>query len=91
MKLKSFVQRATGNCRHTISGVLEGRIVEVDRMPTAAWVLLEGVDGHYELFRYSADGEFAGDTWHDTLDEAKRQAAFECEIREADWRPEPSD
>ena len=29
------------------------------------------------LLRYSADGDFGGDTWHKDLDAAKQQAAFE--------------
>ena len=29
------------------------------------------------LFRYTATGEFAGDTWHASLDDAKDQAEFE--------------
>jgi hypothetical protein len=29
------------------------------------------------LYRYTASKDFAGDTWHQSLDEAKRSAEFE--------------
>src|SRR5260370_9465827 len=39
-------------------------------------VLLAYEDGPM-LYRYTASKDFAGDTWHQSLDEAKRSAEFE--------------
>jgi hypothetical protein len=41
------------------------------------------------LLRYSAEGEFGGDTWHEDLVAAKRQASFEYG-ESVDWKPVPS-
>jgi hypothetical protein len=46
-------------------------------MPIAEALLIEvEADGVF-LFRLSADGQFAGDTWHESVEEAKEQAKFE--------------
>jgi hypothetical protein len=36
--------------------------------------------------RYAADGEFCGDTWHETLAGAFGQAEYEYGLRESDFR-----
>ncbi len=42
--------------------------------------------GHAMLYRYRDDGAFCGDTWHETLQDAKNQATFEYGILESAWR-----
>jgi hypothetical protein len=50
-------------------------------LPMATVLVLEETieRGHrsYLLIRYAADGTFAGDTWHSTIDEAVEQASYE--------------
>jgi hypothetical protein len=47
-------------------------------LPVADVVLLvAGGDGGAMLFRYTAHGEFGGDTWHRTPAEAQDQAVYE--------------
>lgn len=46
-------------------------------------------DGIY-LIRYDKDGEFCGDTWHQSINEAKEQACFEFNISANDWSPATS-
>ncbi len=41
------------------------------------------------LYRYTAQGEFAGDTWHQTLEDAKAQAAAEYGEALSDWQDIP--
>jgi hypothetical protein len=43
------------------------------------------------LFRYSAYGELAGDTWHPTPDDARAQAAAEYRGALHAWEPVPAD
>jgi hypothetical protein len=43
------------------------------------------------LFRYTAHGELAGDTWHPTLSDAHEQAAHEYGEALAPWVEVPSD
>jgi hypothetical protein len=44
------------------------------------------------LFRYTTAGEFGGDTWHPTVDQARAQAEFEYgEALLVPWLPVPDD
>jgi len=85
MKLKAYVVRVTGKTIHSIGEVIEGKVVPKQKMPDAAYVVTEEMNGSCYLYRYSNTGEFAGDTWHETLEEAKRQARFEYVIGDSDW------
>lgn len=85
MTLKAHVTRVTGATQHSIGGLIEGRLVEKEKLPDAAWVHIEAANGAFFLIRHSATGEFAGDTWHETLEDAKDQARREYEIKEEDW------
>jgi hypothetical protein len=42
------------------------------------------------LYRYTSQGLFAGDTWHETLEDAKHQAHFEFGDFISDWQEIPS-
>jgi hypothetical protein len=41
------------------------------------------------LYEFRADG-FIGDTWHQSFDDAKEQAAFEFDVKESEWRVVPT-
>jgi basic membrane lipoprotein Med (substrate-binding protein (PBP1-ABC) superfamily) len=41
--------------------------------------------------RFAADGAFAGDTWHQTAEEAQEQAKFEFGNAISDWIAIPPD
>ena len=53
-------------------------------------VLFDYEDGPM-LYRYASSGEFAGDTWHQSLDQAKDQAEFEYESALGPWHEIPED
>ncbi len=38
------------------------------------------------MFRYTSSGEFCGDTWHETLEDAIAQAGYEYGLSEQDFR-----
>ena len=90
MNLKAYVVRVTGKTVHSIGEIVEGNVVPKQRMPDAAWVVIEEMNGSCYLYRYSKTGDEVGDTWHETVDEAKGQAEFEYDIRDADWFEERS-
>ena len=91
MKLKADVVRVTGKTIHSIGEVVNGEVVPKHQMPDAAWVEIEVMDdGSCYLYRYDRTGDVVGDTWHETLEEAKGQAQFEYEIGEGGWFEEPS-
>ena len=44
------------------------------------------IDGGFYLFGCDADWKVVTDTWHETVDAAKRQAAFEYDGVDSTWR-----
>ena len=62
-----------------------------DLMPWPSILILEAHDGHAMLYRYAADGNFAGDTWHENVEDAKEQAEYEYARVLNKWKEIPSD
>jgi hypothetical protein len=79
--------RPTGATRHSFGTILEGELVPGPPMaPFAALAIVqyEGEDAYYLLY-LDSDWEEVTDTWHQTVDAAKRQAEFEYEGITAKW------
>lgn len=53
-------------------------------------VIDENQDGIF-LYRYGKGGDFAGDTWHRNVDDAKHQASYEYGERVKDWADVPAE
>jgi hypothetical protein len=53
-------------------------------------ILEETPDGWY-LYRYTASGEFSGDTWHSSLEEAREQAGYEFGESMSAWQLIPEE
>ena len=47
--------------------------------------ILEG-DGEYILEWHSANGDFSNDSWHATIEDAKREAMDQFGIEASEWR-----
>lgn len=61
-------------------------------LPVADVVLVvANDDAGAMLFRYTAHGEFGGDTWHATLAEAQEQAAYEYGDALLSWMEVPGE
>ena len=61
-------------------------------LPVADVILLvPDTDGGAMLFRYTANGQFGGDTWHATIDDAREQAKFEYDEALEPWIDVPDD
>jgi hypothetical protein len=54
-------------------------------------LLIAGPDPTAMLFRYTAHGEFGGDTWHASVDSARDQAAQEYEDALGEWVDVPEE
>lgn len=65
----------TDPTRHLEEGVSE---------PAARAEIFQDESGFF-LFRYTAKEKFAGDTWHETVKDAKAQALAELSILAEDW------
>jgi hypothetical protein len=70
--------RHTGNCHQIVAGVLQGAVAGL------AICQYEGEDSFY-LFGCDEKWQSVTDTWHETLEDAKRQAEFEYEGVSATW------
>ena len=71
--------RHTSNCRQVVAGVPQG--------PAAGLAICkyEGEEGYY-LFGCDATWSSVTDTWHQTVEEAMRQAEFEYEGITGNWQ-----
>ncbi|MBK9715093.1 MAG: hypothetical protein IPO81_27970 [Kouleothrix sp.] len=48
-----------------------------NKFPLPHVIVLEGEEGNVTLNRFTANGVPVGDTWHQTVDDAKHQAEYE--------------
>jgi len=70
-----------------VTGGVETR----NEMPLTSVLLIERSEDGVLLIRYAANGQFAGDTWHSTVEEAKEQALFEFGESLSPWKDIPVD
>jgi hypothetical protein len=74
--------------RHTM--LRPGGTVEL--MPPPQVVLMEvEANGPAQVYRYTLDGTFAGDTWHEDRQRAERTLAFEYGEAVGPWSQVPDD
>ncbi len=74
---------------HKIGTIADGEIKMVSEMSLPNFVEIELDGGDEEpcmMSRYTDAGEFCGDTWHETLKHAFRQAEFEYGLQESDFK-----
>lgn len=74
---------------HTVGTIRDDQVVTVAVMPTPTWVEI-GLEGTPSdpctMVRFDDAGEFCGDTWHEDLQHAFAQAAFEYGLAQEDFR-----
>jgi hypothetical protein len=58
--------------------------------PRPDFLIIEETNGEFFLFRYTRSKEFSGDTWHQSLQEAREQAVNELGASLLSWRELPS-
>jgi hypothetical protein len=85
MILRAKVHTVTGNTRHYLGAVVDGSPVPLVPLADPVWVELTVENGDVYLYRMDAEGDCITDTWHETLDEAMRQATFEFGIQPDQW------
>jgi hypothetical protein len=73
--------------RHTLRIGMDG---PDNLMPPAKALLLEvEADGSAQLYRYTLDGEFGGDTWHMTRRDVEEQIEYEYGLAVGAWSSVP--
>jgi hypothetical protein len=90
VRLVALVGSVVGGRRTTHTS---GYPLDVRKMlPMADVVLLEAGEGPgVMLYRYTAQGELAGDTWHESVTDAREQALFEYRDSLGRWEPVPAE
>jgi hypothetical protein len=65
----------------------EGFPIDLSEIPPAPDVILLIADDDpgAMLFRYTAHGEFGGDTWHPSVEEAREHAIYDYSDALGDW------
>lgn len=91
MKLRAKVIRSTGNTRHTIGTIVNGKLVPTEVLPVPAWVEISAEYGAFYLYYFDSTGTCMTDTWHQSEDDAKAQAEFEFGILANEWMPVPEE
>lgn len=85
MRLRARVRNVTGATRHYRAHIAQSEVIRDELMPAPEWVEIRPADGAFYLLYFSEAGDCLTDTWHQTLAQAKAQAAFEFAIEDADW------
>ena len=86
MRLRATVRRLTGKTRHLLGVQVAGEIKAVTLPNPTTIELAVEEDGAIFLLRFDDEGQCTADTWHETVEAAKRQANFEFGIEEGDWK-----
>ena len=84
--LRADVREVTRRTKHFLGSVIEGVPVATESIPSPAWVEIVSEPVGFFLLRFNSQGECIGDTWHESLEAAKKQAQLEFCIVESDWR-----
>lgn len=85
MRFHAKVNCITGNTRHYMGTLIDGRPHPVNKLPDPEWVEISGENNAFYLLRFDSKGNCVADTWHQTLEDAMRQAAFEFNIASNEW------
>jgi hypothetical protein len=72
--------------RHAVAQQDSTGKLMTSNLPFATSLVIEPGENGVLLLRYNAAGEFCGDTWHLTVEEAKAQAKFEFEVESTVWQ-----
>lgn len=85
MKLCAKLSSNLSRTKHKVGEIQEDGTVVAEDLPIATQVEIVDEGNGVCLYRYDANGNCVGDTWHLTVDEAKGQAQFEYNINDDDW------
>jgi hypothetical protein len=89
VRLTAKVRGATGGTRHVLATIEAGVVKPGVPLPAPVSADIVEDEHGYFLIRLDPNGDEVGDTWHESLDEAKTQAAWELGIAEKDWGEAP--
>jgi hypothetical protein len=86
-RLQARVRRVTGETRNFVARLEGGELVREQEIRPPTWVYIEPVEAGFLLHHMDdTDDRSLADSWHESIEGAKRQAQFEFDITEADWQ-----
>ena len=89
-KLHATVRKSTEQTKHSIGILGPDGPNATSEMPVAVKLEISADDNGVFLIRFDKNGTFCGDTWHQSIDDAKEQASFEFSVADSDWDTTPS-
>jgi len=84
-KYEAKINTATGSVKHTLGVLGMNGPKTIEDFPVAVRLEISVSKDGVFLFRFDQNGDFCGDTWHQTIEKAKDQARFEFKVTEDDW------
>lgn len=84
--LRADVKQVTRRTKHSVGWIIEGVPVPIEPIPPPVWVEIESAEEGFFLLRFNSRGECIADTWHESLEAAKKQAQVEFCIVGNDWK-----
>jgi hypothetical protein len=86
MRLRASVEKCTGSAKHYRSTLVDGDVAPLELLPDPVTVEIEGNDTvGYLLLRLNRTNVCIADTWHESVEQAKDQAASEYGIPHEAW------
>jgi hypothetical protein len=71
--------------KNYIGTVIDGQPVPVTQLPDPEWLEISEEEGAFYLYYLNADLRCFADTWHQTLESAKRAALLGYGIKQEEW------
>lgn len=88
MKYTARVTKILKTSIHVIGAIVDDEVREVAEMALPDYIEIE-LEGEPDypcmMYRYTDSGEFCGDTWHENLADALRQAEYEYGLSKSDF------
>jgi hypothetical protein len=83
--MKAKISETSERSKHSLAELRPSGPEAMMAFPAAASLeIVQEVHG-YLLIRYDSGGQYCGDTWHQTVEEAKAQAMFEFSVLSDQW------
>lgn len=85
VKLRARVRAILGDSANFIGTIADGEPLPVVRLPDPVWLEISEEDGAYYLYYLNDQLICFADTWHQTLEGAKREAEIGFGVQPQDW------
>jgi hypothetical protein len=85
MKLRAKVREVLEQPANYIGTIVGGEPTPVEQLPDPEWLEISEEDESFFLYYLDAQFQCFADTWHQTLESAKREGEISFGIRPDDW------